>query len=74
VLVLSTVHALTAGTDAGTWWMTLAAFGLCGTATALLALRWWTQKAPPRARAPMPPPAPDPAPPEPEPAGLWARR
>jgi DMSO/TMAO reductase YedYZ heme-binding membrane subunit len=72
VLVASTVHALTAGSDAGTWWMTAAAFALCGTATALLAVRWLTEpvKAPPRPRRPEAP-----APPrEPEPASLWARR
>jgi DMSO/TMAO reductase YedYZ heme-binding membrane subunit len=71
-LVASTVHALTAGSDAGTWWMTAAAFALCGTATALLAVRWLTEpvKAPPRLRRPEAP-----APPrEPEPASLWARR
>jgi methionine sulfoxide reductase heme-binding subunit len=68
VLVASTVHALTAGSDAGTWWMTAAAFALCGTATGLLALRWFTEpvKAPPRR------PAPSPRAPEPEPASLWA--
>jgi DMSO/TMAO reductase YedYZ heme-binding membrane subunit len=69
VLVAGTIHALTAGSDAGTWWMTGAAFALCGTATALLAVRWLTEpvKAPPR-RAPA---APSP-PPEPQPASLWA--
>jgi methionine sulfoxide reductase heme-binding subunit len=70
VLVASTVHALTAGSDAGTWWLTAAAFALCGTATALLAVRWFTEpvKAPPRRpAAPAPPP-------EPRPASLWARR
>jgi predicted ferric reductase len=74
VLVASTVHALTAGSDAGTWWMTAAAFALCGTATALLAVRWFTEpvKAPPRRSAP-PQRAPAP-PPEPEPSSLWAGR
>jgi methionine sulfoxide reductase heme-binding subunit len=70
VLVASTVHALTAGSDAGTWWLTAAAFGLCGTATAVLALRWLTEPAKPAPRAPAPPPRA----PEPEPAPLWARR
>ena len=40
VFVAATVHALTAGSDAGTWWMTLVAFALCGTAAGLLAARW----------------------------------
>jgi sulfoxide reductase heme-binding subunit YedZ len=71
VLVASTVHALTAGSDAGTWWLTAAAFGLCGTATALLALRWFTEPVKPArpARAPAAEPAP-----APEPGSLWARR
>ncbi len=74
VLVASTVHALTAGSDAGTWWMTAAAFALCGTATVLLALRWLTEpvKAPPR--QPAAPRATAPPPPEPQSAPLWARR
>jgi predicted ferric reductase len=71
VLVASTVHALTAGSDAGTWWLTAAAFGLCGTATALLAMRWLTEPVKPAA---APRPAPPAAPPEREPAPLWARR
>jgi len=75
VFVAATVHALTAGSDAGTWWMTVAAFALCGAATVLVALRWLA--APPRA---VPPPAPPrrPVPPAPEPepasASLWAHR
>jgi sulfoxide reductase heme-binding subunit YedZ len=73
VLAVSTVHALTAGSDAGTWWMTALAFALCATATALLALRWL------RAPVATPPPAPprtrEAAPPRgPRPAARWARQ
>lgn len=75
VLAASTVHALTAGSDAGTWWLTLSAFTLCGAATALLALRWLGHSRP-RSRPAAAPPAPS-APPAgvaPEPASLWAAR
>src|SRR3954452_17609352 len=74
VFALSTVHALTAGSDAGTWWLTLVVFALCAAGAALLALRWTTTPARPRpARAAS---APEPAAarptPSPEPASLWA--
>jgi sulfoxide reductase heme-binding subunit YedZ len=73
VLVVSTVHALTAGSDAGTWWMTAAAVVLCGGATALLGLRWLTEPAP-AVTAPAGP-RPAPAAPPAEPAGaLWSQR
>jgi sulfoxide reductase heme-binding subunit YedZ len=72
VLVISTVHALTAGSDAGTWWMTALAFALCGTAAALLALRWLPAAV---VKPPPAPPRPREAPPgEPRPASLWARQ
>ncbi len=74
VLVVSTIHALTAGSDAGTWWMTLAAFGLCGTATVLLAARWLLPRPAPK-RRPVPERSPPPMPaPATEPPSLWARR